>query len=69
MTTKITVHMAGHNVAITTVDRYRGEEARVTQIVKVGEEPPIHLYATTTRTIEIVDLEPNDPRLVAGNPI
>lgn len=66
MTTQVIVKMAGHAVAITTVDRYQGNESRVTQIVRVGEEPPLYLYSTTTRTIEVVDLEPDDSRLAPG---
>lgn len=66
MTTKITVHMAGHNVLIRTIDRYATSKTVGEQIVRIGEEPPNHLYATTTRTIEVVDLEPDDPRLTEG---
>ena len=66
MTTRVMVKTAGHAVAITAVDRYRGQETRSTRIVRVGEEPPLHLHATTTRTIEVVDLEPDDSRLAPG---
>ena len=67
MTTQIKIQMAGHNVLVRTVDRYNNTKTVHEQIIRVGEEPPVHgLFCTTSRTIEIVDLEPDDPRLTEG---
>ena len=79
MTTNITISPAGHHVLVTTIDQYGSEDPVVHthllqpsfhyvegQRVETGQGP-VRVYATTSRTITVVDLEPHDPRVTANN--
>jgi hypothetical protein len=74
MTTKVRIEPAGHHVLVETVDVYEGQTHVGRQLMQPrfnyveGQQVdtgqgPLELYATTTRTIRVVDLEPTDPRI------
>lgn len=79
MTTQITISPAGHHVLVKTIDHYKGD-TKVSDIKLLqpafkyvdGEQVatgqgPLTVYSTTSRTIEIVDLEPDDPSVLAAS--
>ena len=60
MTTRVEVFPAGHTVQVKVMDlQPDGSWALAqTHIIMPGQEAPPWLYATTTRKIEVIDLEP-----------
>lgn len=66
MTTAVKIEMAGHHVLVETIDHYPpGSAPRITdsRVFLPGASRPPIFYATTSRTIQVTDLEPNDPRV------
>lgn len=65
-----TVKITSHNfpALIRTTDRYKSAEGipveTVTSVVITPDVGELTLYCTTTRTIEVVDLEYDDPRVL-----
>lgn len=66
MTTKVTIEPAGHHVRVSVTDsytspgglnHYSSEERVILPRDKGGK--PVELYATTTRTITVYDIEPD----------
>jgi hypothetical protein len=65
MTTTIKVTSHNYPALITAVDRYTTTETRTELGVVRPEDGEVSFYCTTTRTLEIVDLEYDDPRAKA----
>lgn len=71
MTTNITIQPAGHHVLVRTIDIYRSPAGLLNHSANenvllpqnLGGQP-LTVYSTTTRTIEVFDLEPDDPRAI-----
>jgi hypothetical protein len=66
VTTAVKIEPTGHPVLVKTVDRYTDGEGRqytaTTEVVLRPADPPYTTYATTSRTVEVVDIDPADPR-------
>jgi hypothetical protein len=63
MTTTITVRSHNHPAMVTYVDRVSGAEIRTQGPILFPEDGKQSFYCTTTRTVEVVDLEYDDPRI------
>ena len=78
MTTKVRIEPSGHHVLVSVTDSYQ-EQSSVQQTLL---QPAFHYvdgayvptgqgpwegYATTSRTIAVVDLEPTDDLVIAAN--
>lgn len=82
MTTKVRIEPSGHHVLVSVIDKRTSDGAeeidrdqfvmqpawRWEDDVKIqtGQQPWVG-YATTTRTIAVVDLEPSDPHVEAAS--
>lgn len=68
MTTQITIVPAGHHVLVKTIDCYHQGDTKVSDIklLQPGQGSAT-VCSTTSRTIEIVDLEPDDPSVLAAS--
>jgi hypothetical protein len=62
MTTTIKVTSHNYPALVTAVDRYTATTARTQLAVLHPEDGEQIFHCTTTRTLEIVDLEYDDPR-------
>jgi hypothetical protein len=62
MTTTVKVTSHNYPALVTAVDRYAAPETRTQLAVLHPEDGEQSFYCTTTRTLEIVDLECDDPR-------
>jgi hypothetical protein len=71
MTSKVRIEPAGHHVLVSIADWYKNpaglRRSAYEQLVLRPGDPPLELYATTSRIIEVVDLEPDDTR--TGAPV
>jgi hypothetical protein len=69
MTTAVHIHPAGHPVLVQISDFYQTPEGLNTSAyseqIHLPGGPDILLYSTTTRTISVVDLDEDDPRVIA----
>jgi hypothetical protein len=68
MTTHVHIKPAGHAVLVTISDYYRSPQgltrAAHEEQIHLPGDPDVVLYSTTNRTITVVDLEPDDPRVI-----
>ena len=62
MTTMVRIEIAVHPILVSIVDEYQGSIQRQDKIYLPGDALPF-LYSTTTRSIMVVDLEPDDARV------
>lgn len=64
MTTKITITPSSHRVRVREIDRYEdlsGRQTHTVEKVLERDEGEYTVYATDTRTIEVVDVWPEYP--------